>query len=149
MPNLTRQGVKDAIRSSAYVPAEMAVTLADGTNVPFRVWDAEAQTRLGSLIGRAQAMDGATDQLGWDVLRTAIRLAVVDDQRRPIFDSDQLVGDWLVALCESERGKIMDAARWVLQQAGLAPEPEDEGADPDAGQDMVAVGKASSPPTVS
>jgi len=144
MTNLTRQGVKDAIRSSAYVPAEMVVTLADGTRVPFRVWDAEAQTRLGSLIGAA-GQDGPKDQLGWDVLRTAIRLAVVDDQRRPIFDTDQLVGDWLVTLCETERGHIMDAAKWVLEQAGLAPKAEDE----DAGQDMVTVGKASSPPTVS
>lgn len=135
MPNLTRQGVKAAILSSAYVPAELVVTLADGTTVPFRVWDAEAQTRLGSLIGSA-GPDSARDQLGWDVLRTAIRLAVVDDQRRPIFDADQLVGDWLVTLAEDDRAQIMDAAKWVLTQAGLAPEPE----DPDAGEDLVSLG---------
>jgi hypothetical protein len=143
MSNLTRQGVKDAILASSMVAAERVVTLADGVKVPFRVWSAEAQTRLGSLFGKARASGDEPDQLGWDVVRTAVRLAVLDDQDRQVFESNDLVGRWLDTLSNIERGDVLEAAQWVLAEAGLADPPADP-EHPEARESAGSLGNGSS-----
>lgn len=137
---LTRDAIKAQILSSAVLPEQWRIELTNGTEIVFTIHTLQMQSRLASVLETYKGKPA--DDLGPDILLGAIRHSVLDDARRPYFESIGEVERWIESLPLVDQEEMARQALTVMERSGLRKPADAEGED-----DPAEVGKESSTST--